>query len=302
MAGLTNKFQYTLFDCFFRGATVPGSFYQALVTAAAAPDADTNTLSDLTELTAGNGYTAGGEQLTRNSTGFPALTEDDANNRADLTLKTVTWTASGTWPSSGAGARYVTLLDDNGTVGSRKVFAYFDIGSVITMTSGQAFATSSYMIRESLSTLGWTNRGAYRALDYFFRGATPPTNFYVALVTSATAPTATTNTLSDLTQIAAGNGYTTGGFSLSRNSTDFDSLTEDDGNDRGRMLLKDVTWTASGGSIPGSGSGARYAVVTDDNATVGSREVYYYWSLSSDRTATVGQTITLADFIVDGNS
>jgi hypothetical protein len=126
-----------------------------------------------------------------------------------------------------------------------------------------------------------------------FRNGTEPTTFYVALVTSAAAPTADTNTLGDLTQIAAGNGYTSGGIAVARNSTDFDTLTEDDTNDRGDLQIKDLTWTASGGSIPGSGNGARYAVLTDDNGTVNSREVYAYWDLTSDRSVSTGQTLTL---------
>jgi hypothetical protein len=126
-----------------------------------------------------------------------------------------------------------------------------------------------------------------------FRNGTEPTTFYVALVTSAAAPTADTNTLGDLTQIAAGNGYTSGGIAVARNTTDFDTLTEDDTNDRGDLQIKDLTWTASGGSIPGSGNGARYAVLTDDNGTVNSREVYAYWDLTSDRSVSTGQTLTL---------
>jgi hypothetical protein len=70
-------------------------------------------------------------------------------------------------------------------------------------------------------------------------------------------------------------------------------LTEDDTNDRGLVQVKDIAWTASGGSIPASGNGARYAVLTDDNGTVGSREVYAYWDLTADRTVSVGQTLTL---------
>lgn len=140
---------------------------------------------------------------------------------------------------------------------------------------------------------GWTNRGKQAILDAYFRNTGAPTNFYVALVTSATAPTADTDTLSALTEIATGNGYTTGGISLSRNSTDFDALTEDDANDRAFTQIKDVVWTASGGTLPSSGSGARYAVLTDDNGTVGSREVLAYWDLSSDRQVSDGQTLTL---------
>jgi len=140
---------------------------------------------------------------------------------------------------------------------------------------------------------GWTNKGKYQVLNMVFRNSTEPTNYYVALVTSATAPGADTNTLSDLTQIATGNGYTDGGYQLTPGATDFDVLTEDDTNDRGLIQIKDLVWTASGGSIPASGNGARYAVLTDDNGTVANREVYAYWDLVSDRTVSSGQTLTL---------
>jgi hypothetical protein len=140
---------------------------------------------------------------------------------------------------------------------------------------------------------GWTNKGKAHVLGIVFRNVAEETNYYVALVTSATAPTADTNTLSQLTEIAAGNGYTTGGFQLTPGSTDWDSITENDTDDRGEVQIKDVAWTASGGSIPGSGSGARYAVLTDDNGTVGSREVYAFWDLTSDRTVSDGQPLTL---------
>lgn len=139
----------------------------------------------------------------------------------------------------------------------------------------------------------WTNKGKFHVLGVTFRNATEKTNYYVALVTSATAPTADTNTLSQLTEIANGNGYTTGGYQLTPNTTDFDTLTEDDSGDKGLVQIKDVAWTASGGTLPGSGSGARYAVLIDDNVTVGSREVYAWWDLSSDRSVSSGQTLTL---------
>lgn len=146
---------------------------------------------------------------------------------------------------------------------------------------------------------GWTNKGKAHVLGITFRNATEKTNYYIALVTSAAAPTADTNTLSQLTEITAGNGYTTGGYQLTPNTTDFDTLTEDDSGDKGAVLLKDIVWTASGGSIPGSGSGARYACLIDDNATVGSREVYAWWDLTSDRTVSTDQTLTLQDLELD---
>lgn len=146
---------------------------------------------------------------------------------------------------------------------------------------------------------GFTNRGKFLLFGYVFRGTTLPTNFYVALATSATAPTADTNTLGELTEITAGNGYTTGGYSLARNATDFDTLTEDDTGDKALIQLKDVAWTASGGNLPASGSGARYAVLTDDNATVASRQVLAFWDLTSDRTVSSGQPLTLQNCELD---
>lgn len=140
-----------------------------------------------------------------------------------------------------------------------------------------------------------TNRGKYLILQEFFRNPTEFTTLYIALITSAAAPTVDTNTFSELTEIAAGNGYTAGGISLSRNSTDFDTLTEDDSGNLAYIRLRDIVWTASGGSLPGSGNGARYAILTDDNGTQGSRQVIAYWDLTSDRTVSSGQTLTLTD-------
>ena len=142
---------------------------------------------------------------------------------------------------------------------------------------------------------GWTNKGKYKVLGWAMRGETIPTNFYVALVTSAVAPSADLNTFTELTEIAATNGYTTGGYELTPNSTDFDVWTEDDGNDLALVEIKDIVWTASGGPIPASGDGARYAVLTDNNGTVSAREVFYYWDLTSNRAVSDTQTLTLQD-------
>jgi len=145
---------------------------------------------------------------------------------------------------------------------------------------------------------GWTDKGVFSMFDEFFRTTGAPTNMFVALVTSATAPLKTHNTLSELTEITAGNGYTAGGFSLTRNSTDFDVLTEAD---PVILQIKDVVWTASGGPIPLSGGDARWAVLLDDNVTVGSREIYAWFDLVSDRSVSSGQTLTLVDCELQGD-
>lgn len=138
-----------------------------------------------------------------------------------------------------------------------------------------------------------TNRGKYRTLDVTFRNGTEPTVFYVFLALASAAPTVDTNIKSDLNEIATGNGYTAGGISVARDATDWDVLTEDDTNDRALVQIKDLVWTASGGNLPSSGNGARYAILTDDNGTPANRDVIAAWDLSSDRTVSTGQTLTL---------
>lgn len=141
---------------------------------------------------------------------------------------------------------------------------------------------------------GVTNRGKFRLFDVWFRNsAIPGGAFAIFLATNATPPTADTNLKSDLTEIATGNGYSAGGINVARNSTDWDTLTEDDALDIAFAQLKDITWTASGGPIPASGSGARWAILTDQNATLASREVQVFWDLQADRSVTIGQSLTL---------
>ena len=141
---------------------------------------------------------------------------------------------------------------------------------------------------------GWTAKGCYEMFNMFLKNGTEPTTFYMALVTSATVPDSTTNTLADLTEIAAGNGYTSGGAALPRSSSGFSALTEDDTNHWGLATLADISWTANGGTIPPSGSAATHAAMTDDNATVSARKVYNFFDLGGSTTATTGQTILLS--------
>lgn len=141
---------------------------------------------------------------------------------------------------------------------------------------------------------GWTNRGKYNVLGGYFRAtAIPGTAFAVFLALAADPPVADDNVKTDVSEIATGNGYVAGGLNVNRDATDWDVQTEDDANDRGLIQIKDLVWTAAGGSIPASGSGARYAILTDRNATVGSREMLAFWDLTSDRTISDGQTLTL---------
>ena len=143
---------------------------------------------------------------------------------------------------------------------------------------------------------GWTNKGKMRLLETI-RGAALPTNFYCMLCTSADAPDADSNTVGGaggVTEVSTGNGYSTGGISLTKNATDFDEISEDDSGNLGSLKIRDLVWTASGGTLPASDS-ARYAVITDDAATVADREIWFFFDLASDRQVSSGQTLTLAD-------
>jgi len=147
---------------------------------------------------------------------------------------------------------------------------------------------------------GFTNKGKAAMLDGYFRATGMPTVFYLALVTD-TSLTADTNTKADITEVANGNGYTTGGISVARDGTDFDVLTEDDTNDRGLVQIKNQVWTASGGAIPASGSAIDHAILTDDNVTDASREIIVYWDLTGPHTVSDTQTFTLIDLEIRGN-
>ena len=109
------------------------------------------------------------------------------------------------------------------------------------------------------------------------------------------APTVDTNTAGQLTEIPAGNGYTSGGQTVNRNVTDFDSLVEDDTLDQARLQLRDYVFTASGGPLPASGSGAAFAGLVDDNVTIADREVIYIFDLGGNNSVSDGQPLTIAD-------
>ncbi len=148
----------------------------------------------------------------------------------------------------------------------------------------------------------WTTRGMRRAMAGVFQGESLPSSFYVALVKASSSPTRATTVMSGLAEIAAGSGYTSGGIEIARDSVDFDTLTEDTVNFLVDLELADVSWTATGGSIPTSGDGARYAVLTNNNATVANREVWFVWDLGGNRSVTVGQAITLRDLTMRGTA
>ena len=151
---------------------------------------------------------------------------------------------------------------------------------------------------------GVTNIGKIRILEMALRdtqdSATVDTSpLYLALGTSAMSLSSTTILFDTATQIFSdtAGGYTDGGLVLERDGsslTVWDTISDTAG-DYGLLKLKDMIWTGTGGSLPRSGNGAFYAVLLDDNATIGSRQVYAWWDLTAARTVGSGATLTLQD-------
>lgn len=130
----------------------------------------------------------------------------------------------------------------------------------------------------------WTNRGLNNMLDSTFRGATLPTVFYAYLVNST--PTVDTNTFGELTEASNYDGEQT----LNRNSTDFDVLTEDDAGDQAFVQIKDLVYTASGGTCT-----ATFLVITDDNVTEANRQVWACIDLGATQNIPDTDTLTVQD-------
>ena len=153
-----------------------------------------------------------------------------------------------------------------------------------------------------------TNKGKAWILETVFRkqrngSGTLSDRMYIALVIDDNVPNADDTTWADLsgTDIAAGNGYTAGGQALDLGTTDFDTVISDadaDTNDYGYIRLKDISWTASGGSIPASGEGAAYAVLMDNAGSAldnNANKLIAWWDLGGARSVSSGQTLSLQD-------
>jgi len=97
-----------------------------------------------------------------------------------------------------------------------------------------------------------------------------------------TAPVAGNSVMADLTEIAAGNGYTAGGSAAT-----FVSGAQSSGTYK--LVLNDVTFTASGGSI----GPFRYAVLYNDTPTSPADPLIAWWDYGTSLTLTNGNSFTV---------
>ena len=134
-----------------------------------------------------------------------------------------------------------------------------------------------------------TSRGL-RVLTDWMDGASTPAALAVILTTDL--PTFGTKDTSELTEVANGNGYTTGGISVALDATDWPTETESDtaGQQYFERLMKSQAWAASGGNIPASG-GVPLAVVLIDDA--GTPNVLGWIDLGTAKTIVSGLSLTM---------
>lgn len=93
-----------------------------------APLASNSVKADLTEISAGGGYTAGGLTLD-------TVTLTETTGTAKVTIADEVFTASG----SVGPFRYVAVYNDTATSPADALVCWFDYGSSITLASGESF-------------------------------------------------------------------------------------------------------------------------------------------------------------------
>jgi len=108
------------------------------------------------------------------------------------------------------------------------------------------------------------------------------TDTWKAVIHTDAPVVATDNGLADLTQIGGSNGYTTGGSSISYNSTRSGGTVT--------ATATDVTWTASGGNLGASTTG-RYVSIYDD--TSASDNLLCSYDYGATFTVADGESFTL---------
>lgn len=105
-----------------------------------APVATNSVKTDITDISAGNGYTAGGTATTVTSW-------SQTSGTAKLVCADVTWTATG----SIGPFRYAVLYNDSST--NKSLIGYFDSGAAKTLANGDTF-TVDFDATNGVLTIG----------------------------------------------------------------------------------------------------------------------------------------------------
>lgn len=96
-----------------------------------------------------------------------------------------------------------------------------------------------------------------------------------------TAPVATNTAKANITEIAAGNGYTAGGATTTISKSNTSGVET--------LVASDVSWTAATGSM----ATFQYAVLYNDTQTTPAKPVVCWWDHGSGVSLAVSQTYTI---------
>jgi hypothetical protein len=94
-----------------------------------APAAANTIFANITDVSAGNGYTAGGEDTTN--------TYSEASGTGTLAGTKVVWTAAG---GTIGPFRYVVLYNDTPTSPADPLIGWWDHGSAVTLAAGETYS------------------------------------------------------------------------------------------------------------------------------------------------------------------
>ncbi len=120
---------------------------------------------------------------------------------------------------------------------------------------------------------------ADKILDIF--GVTAGMDVLKVMLVNSPAPVATNSVKADLTEIAAGNGYTAGGEAVPNRAGTRSAGTMTLAGDK-------IVWTATGGSI----GPFRYPVLYDDTPITPADPLMLFWDYGSSLTLAVGETFS----------
>lgn len=135
-----NKFNQFTKDL-IEGAHIFGTHTFKTMLTNTAPTSSNAIKGDLTDISSGNGYTAGGTSSS--------MTTSTSSGTAKATLADVVFTASG---GTIGPFRYATVYNDTQSSPVKPLVGYFDYGSSITLNDGETF-TVDYDSSAGLLTL-----------------------------------------------------------------------------------------------------------------------------------------------------
>jgi len=123
-----NKFETFVGDLGLKKHELNADLVKVYLTNATPSTSADSVLLDLADISAGNGYTAGGDDITN--------AYSEATGTGTMTAVDVTFTASG---GTIGPFRYAVIYNDTQTAPADPLIAWWDHGSALTLNNGESF-------------------------------------------------------------------------------------------------------------------------------------------------------------------